>query len=225
MFLAMLVCGLVCNQPTTMTVTAEAAPQAKAHTHFILVPGDKNIRPTNALYMAVAKSVARGLTADGFEEAKSPDDADLVVVVDWMVSDPKLSMHHAGGDVGAPAVSGAAAGGKGGMPVGGTTNHAAFGFGMEGGERSDYSWVRTYLVSGVDRAAFKADPKAKPLWAIKVDSEGDTDDVSKAAPAVMAGAIPYVGQTTAPKGVHFRMGAQEDSVKYVRGDIQAPVKK
>jgi hypothetical protein len=225
MVLAMLICGLVCKDPVPLTVRADASPEAKAHTHFVLVPGDKNIRPTNALYLSVARAVARGLTANGFEEAKSADDADLVVVVDWMVGDPKLTMHHAGGDAGAPQVSGAAAGGKGGMPAGGSTNHAAFGFGMEGGERSDYSWMRTYLVSGVDRAAFKADPKAKPLWALTIDSEGDTDDVAKAAPAVMAGAMPYAGQSTAPKGVHFRMSAQEDSVKYVRGDIQAPVKK
>ncbi len=111
------------------------------------------------------------------------------------------------------------------MPIGGTNNSASFGFGMDAQDQAHFVWVRTYTLKGVDRAAYKADPAAKALWDMTIASEGESDDAAAAAPAVMAGAMPYIGQTTG-KTVKFRISATEDSVKYVRGDIPAlPEKK
>jgi hypothetical protein len=218
MLLAMLVCGLVCNQPVNLAVTSTAAPTARSATRFMIAASDPHVRPGNPDYIAISKAVARALASQGFEAAKAEDDSNLVVVIDWMVGEPKMIVRHAGGDVGGPAVSGAAPGGRGGMPVGGTSNSASFGFGMEAQDRGEFTWVRTYTVKGVDRAAYKADPAAKPLWDMTISSEGNSDDAAAAAPAAMAGAMAYIGQNTG-KTVKFRISATDDSVKYVRGDI------
>jgi hypothetical protein len=225
MLLPMLVCGLVCNQPVNLSVMSTASPGAKSATRFVMVASDPHVRPTNPDYIAISRAVARALASQGFEPAKAEDDSNLVVVIDWMVGDPKMVVRHAGGDIGGPAVSGAAPGGRGGMPVGGSTNHASFGFGMEAQDRGEFTWMRTYTVKGVDKAAYKADPAAKPLWDMTIASEGNSDDAAAAAPAVIAGAMPYIGQSTG-KTIKFRISGVDDSVKYVRGDIPAlPEKK
>jgi len=225
MLLPMLVCGLVCSQPVSLAVVAAAQPSAKSATRFVMVASDPHVRPSNPDYIAISKAVARALTSQGFEQAKAEDDSNLVVVIDWMVGDPKEVVRHAGGDAGTPAVTGAPPGGRGGMPIGGTNNSASFGFGMEAQDQAHFVWIRTYTLKGVDKAAYKADPMAKALWEMTVSSEGESDDAAAAAPAVMAGAMPYIGQSTG-KTVKFRISATEDSVKYVRGDIPAlPEKK
>ena len=218
MFLPIFACLFGCGLQIGVTVEAAAAPDAKADTHFVMVPSDPNVRPTNPDYVAISKAVARALANDGFEEAKSPDQGDLVVVVDWMISDPKVVARHAGGDVGGPQVKGAAAG-QAGHPAGGTNNYGSFGFGAEGMDRGELSYSRTVTIKGVARAAYKADPAAKPLWDMTLTSDGDTDAVPEFAPLMVAAAMPYLASNAGK--VHAHVASAEDPVRYVKGDISA----
>ena len=216
-------CIILCGAQVSVSIDAKATPEARSETRFILVASDPRVRPTNPDYMAIAKAVARALSAQGFEEAKSPEDGNVVVLIDWMVGEPRVVAHHAGGDVGGPQVSGAAPGTKG-MPVGGTTNNSSFGFGTEATDRADLVYTRTVWLKGVDRAAYQANPTAKSLWEMTLKSDGETDDVATFAPQILAVAMPYLA-TNAGK-VKGRLGTTEDPVKFVRGDIPAlPVKK
>ena len=223
MFAPIFACLFGCGQQVSVTIEATAGPQARAETHFVIAASDPNVGPANADYRAISRAVARALASQGFEEAKSPEVGDLVVVIDWMVSDPKVVARHAGGDVGEPAVRGVAAGTPG-HPVGGTNNAASFGFGMESQDRQELSYNRIIALKGVDRAAYKADPMAKPAWSMTLTSEGGTDEVPQFAPPMVAAAMPYLA-TNAGRA-HARLGSTEDPVRYVRGDIPAlPVRK
>jgi hypothetical protein len=216
-------CLILCGTQVSVSIDAKATPEARSETRFVLAASDPRVRPTNPDYMAIAKAVARALSAQGFEEAKSAEDSNVVVLIDWMVSDPKVVARHTGGDVGAPQVSGAAPGAKG-MPVGGTTNNASFGFGAEAMDRADLVYTRTVTLKGVDRAAYKADPGAKGLWDMTLKSDGDTDDAPTFAPQMVAVAMPYLASNAGK--VRGRLGSTEDPVKFVRGDIPTlPVKK
>ena len=218
MFLPIFACIIGCGLQVSTAIEAQAQPNARSETRFTLAASDTNVTPRNPDFIALGKSVARALAAQGFEQARSADDADLVVVVDWMVSDPKVVARHAGGDVGGPAVTGSAPG-RAGMPVGGTNNPGSFGFGAEGQDRGELVYTRVVTLKGVDRSAYRADPQAKPLWEMKLTSEGDTDDVPSFAPFMAAAAMPYLA-TNAGK-VRNRVAQTEDPVKYVRGDIPA----
>jgi hypothetical protein len=216
-------CLMLCGTQIGVSIDARATPEARSETRFVLAASDPRVRATNPDYLAIAKAVARALSTQGFEEAKSPDDGDVVVLVDWMVSEPKVVAHHAGGDVGGPQVSGAAAGTKG-MPAGGAGNNASFGFGAEATDRADLVYSRTVILRGVDRAAYRADPTAKGLWDMTLKSDGDTDDVPTFAPQMIAVALPYMASNAGK--VRGRLGSTEDPVKFVRGDIPAlPAKK
>jgi hypothetical protein len=225
MFVAMFACLFGCGQQVSVTVEAQAGAQARAETHYVLAASDPVVKPGNPDYILIAKAVARALNSQGFKEAKAQEPGDVAVVIDWMVSDPKVVARHAGGDVGQPQVRGAAAGGKGGMPAGGTNNYGSFGFGVEGQDRGELVYTRLLTLKAFDRAAYAIDPKgAEPYWSMTLTSEGDTDDVAKFAPEMVAAAMPYLA-TNAGK-VRARLGSAEDPVKYVRGDIPAlPVKK
>ena len=223
MFAPIFACLFGCGPMVGVTVEAVARPDARADTHFVMAASDPNVRPANPDYLALSRAVARALASQGFEEAKTREAADLVVVIDWMVSDPKVVARHAGGDIGQPQVTGAPAG-RGGMPVGGTNNAASFGFGVEGQDRGEVIFTRVVTLKGVDRAAYKADPAARPAWTMTLTSEGDTDDVPKFAAQLVAAAMPYMASNAGK--VRARLGAAEDPVRYVRGDIPAlPVKK
>jgi hypothetical protein len=224
MFAPIFACLFGCGQQVSVTVEAAAGPQARAETHYALAAGDPQVRPANTDYLALAKAVARALDSQGFEEAKTQERGDIAVVIDWRVSDPKVVARHAGGDSGQPQVRGAPPGGKGGMPAGGTNNYGSFGFGVEGQDRGEILYDRTVTLKAVDRAAYAIDPMVQPVWSMTLTSEGDTDDVAKFAPQMVAAAMPYIA-TNAGK-VRVTLGSAEAPVKYVRGDIPAlPVKK
>ena len=223
MFAPIFACLIGCGQQVSVTVDAAAGVQARAQTHFVMIASDPNVAPRNPDYIAISRAIARALASQGFEEAKTAEAGDLVVLIDWMVSDPKIIVRHAGGDSGEPQVRGAPAG-MSGHPIGGTNNAASFGFGMDAQDRQQLSYNRTLTLKGVDRAAYKADPMAKPAWSMTLTSEGDTDEVAKFAPPMVAAALPYMA-TNAGK-VHARLGSTEDPVRYVRGDIPSlPVRK
>jgi len=223
MFAPIFACLFGCGQQVSVTVEAKAGPQAKAETHYVLAASDPIVKPGNPDYIVISKAVARALASQGFEEAKTQEPGDLAVVIDWMVSDPKVVARHAGGDIGEPQVRGSAPG-RAGMPVGGTNNAGSFGFGVEGQDRGELVYTRVLTLKAVDRGAYAIDHMAQPVWSMTLTSEGDTDDVAKFAPEMVAAAMPYMA-TNAGK-VHARLGSAEDPVKYVRGDIPAlPAKK
>ena len=223
MFVPILACLFGCGQQVSVTIEAQAGPQAKAETHFVLAASDPVVKPGNPDYIVISKAVARALASQGFQEAKTQEPGDLAIVVDWMVSDPKVVARHAGGDIGQPQVRGSAPG-RAGMPAGGTNNYGSFGFGVEGQDRGELVFTRVLTLKAVDRGAYAIDPMTAPVWSMTLTSEGDTDDVAKFAPEMVAAAMPYMA-TNAGK-VHARLGSAEDPVKYVRGDIPAlPVKK
>ena len=225
MFVPILACLFGCGQQVSVTVDAQAGAQAKAETHYVLAASDPIVKPGNPDYILIAKAVSRALDNRGFAEAKGQEPGDIAVVIDWMVSEPKVVARHVGGDAGQPQVRGAAAGGRGGMPAGGTNNYGSFGFGVEGQDRGEIVYSRLLTLKAFDRAAYAIDPKdAQPYWSMTLTSDGDTDDVAKFAPEMVAAAMPYMA-TNAGK-VRARLGSAEDPVKYVRGDIPAlPIKK
>jgi hypothetical protein len=218
MFLPIFVCIFGCGTQVSVAIDAQAAPNARSETHFTLTASDPNVRPGNPDFVAISKAVARALGSEGFEQAKTPDEGDVVVVIDWMVSDPKVVLRHAGGDAGEPSVRGSPSG-RPGMPVGGTNNSASFGMGLEAQDRQELSYKRTLTLKGVDRVAYKADPAAKPLWSMTLTSDGATDDVPTFAPQMVAAAMPYMASNAGK--AHATLGSTEDPVKFVRGDIAA----
>jgi hypothetical protein len=219
MFLPIFACIFGCGAQVRVAIEAHAEPNARAETHFVVAAGDSLVHADNPDFITIRKAVARALVANGYQAAKSETEADLVVVIDWMVSDPKIVLRHAGGDVGRPAVQGAPPGGKNGMPLGGTSNYGALGFGMEAQDRQELSYSRTLTLKGVDRHAFDGLPTAKPLWDMTLTSEGDTDAVADFAPQMVAAAMPYIASDAGK--VRSRMGSAEAPVKYVKGEIAA----
>ena len=218
MFAPIFACIVGCGLQVSVSIDAQAQPTARSATRFTMVASDPNVRPANPDYIALSRAVSRALAQQGFAPAGTADEADQVVVIDWMVSEPRVIARHAGGDVGQPQVRGAAPG-RAGMPVGGTNNAASFGFGTEGQDRGELSFMRTVTLKGVDRAAYKADPAAKPLWSMTLTSDGDTDDVPAFAPFVLAAAMPYMASNAGK--VRARAAAVEASVKYVKGETAA----
>jgi hypothetical protein len=223
MFAPIFACLIGCGPQISVAIQAQADVEAKAETHFAFAASDPIVRPANPDYIAITKAVSRALASQGFEAAAPPETGDLVVVIDWTVSKPKVVARHMGGDAGEPLVRGAPAG-RAGMPVGGTNNAGSFGFGIEPTDRGELVYTRVLKLKGVARAAYAADPNAKPLWTMTLTSEGDTDEVPAFAPAMVAAAMPYMA-TNAGK-VRARLGLSEPPVKYVKGELAAlPEKK
>jgi hypothetical protein len=224
MFAPIFACLFGCGPQVGVTIEAHAGPRAKAETHYVLAAGDPNVRPANPDYILISKAVARALRSQGFEESRTQEPGDVAVVIDWRVSEPKVILRHTGGDAGIPQVRGAAPSSQPGHVLGGTDNYGALGFGLEAQDRQELVYTRVVTLKAVDRGAYAIDPKAEPVWSMTLTSEGDTDDVPKFAPEMVAAAIPYIA-TNAGK-VRARVGSAEDPVRYLRGDIPAlPAKK
>ncbi len=212
-------CVFGCGVQMTTVVEAKASPEARRESRYEIVAGDPHVFASNPDFLAIAKVVTRALQAEGFEPAKSPDDSNLVVIVDWMTGDPVEHRRHVGGDAGDPQVRGAAAG-MAGHPVGGTNNAGSFGFGADPTDNLTYSYRQTLTLKAVDKAAFKADPAAaKSLWEMELVSDSDLAEPSASAPQMMAAAMPYIAQTAKAR---VMLGSAEKPVKYVKGEIAQP---
>ena len=218
MFAPIFACLIGCGAQVRVAIEAKAGPEARAETHFVLAAGDPNVRPGNPDYILISKAVARALASQGFQEAKTQEPGDVAVVIDWMVSEPKVVARHAGGDIGVPAVRGTPPG-QPGHPIGGANNYGSFGFGVEGQDRGELAYTRVLTLKAVDRGAYAIDPMAPAVWSMTLTSEGDADDVAKFAPQMVAAAMPYIATNTGK--AHTVLGAAEDPVRYVRGDIPA----
>ena len=219
MFAPIFACVFGCGVQITTVVEAKASPEARRAARYEIVAGDPHVWPTNPDFLAIAKIVDRALRAEGFEPAKSHDDGNLVVIVDWMTGDPVEHRRHLGGDAGGPQVRGAAAG-MAGRPVGGTNNAASFGFGADATDDLTYSYLQTLTLKAVDKAAFKAAPvAAQSLWEMNLVSDSSLAEPSASAPQMMAAAMPYIAQTAK---VRVMLGSAEKPVKYVKGEIAEP---
>jgi hypothetical protein len=84
-------CLFGCGPQVGVTVEANAGPQAKAETQYVLAASDPHMRPGNPDYIVISKAVARALGSQGFEEAKIQEPGDVAVVVDWRVSEPRIT--------------------------------------------------------------------------------------------------------------------------------------
>jgi hypothetical protein len=219
MFAPIFACLFGCGPQVSVTVDAHAGAQAKGETHYVLAASDPHVRPGNPDYIIISKAVVRALGSQGFEESRTQEPGDLAVVIDWMVSEPKVVVRHAGGDIGQPAVRGASPSSQSGHIAGGTNNYGSLGFGLEAQDRQELLYTRILTLKAVDRGAYAIDPMAEPVWSMTLTSEGDTDEVAKFAPEMVAAAMPYIA-TNAGK-VRARVSSTEDPVKYVRGEIPA----
>jgi len=217
MFAPIFACLILCGPQVVVTVDAKAEPGARSAGRFTVVASDADVR--DPAFITFSRQVSRALASRGFEEARAVDDGDLLVVIDWMTGAPKKHFRHIGGDVGVPQVRGAAPGGGGGMPIGGTNNYASFGMGLDPTDAIEFTFPQTFTLQAVDRAAFEADPKVKPLWQMTLTSETTVAEPAAAGAPMIAAAIPYMARNVGKAKV--RLGSAEAPVKYVRGEIAA----
>ena len=203
MFAPIFACLILCGPQVVVTVDAKAEPGARSAGRFTVVASDADVR--DPAFITFSRQVSRALASRGFEEARAVDDGDLLVVIDWKTGAPKKHFRHIGGDVG--------------VPVGGANNYASFGMGMDATDAIELGYPQTFTLQAVDRAAFEADPKVKPLWQMTLTSETTVAEPAAAGAPMIAAAIPYMARNAGKAKV--RLGSAEAPVKYVRGEIAA----
>ncbi|MDB5461153.1 MAG: hypothetical protein JWO72_2894, partial [Caulobacteraceae bacterium] len=177
MLLPILACLMMCGQKVVVTVDATSAPSAAAaapgHPRFLVLPGNHAVKPSDPQFRRYADEIGRALVFRGFQPAQDPAAADVVVEVDWEVSDPKTvtrrvssSQFQQNGAAASGVKSGTA-----GMPVA-TGGVADVGWSSATVTVKETTYVRTLAVRTFDRSGYGADPPPKAVWEVTIRSEG-----------------------------------------------------
>lgn len=166
---------------------------------YVLVPGSEALSPGDIEYRQLSAYVHRTLALRGFQQVSYSQEADLVIALNYAVTDPKVHVEEKVVPV---------------MRYVPGTRYYTDGFGRvvgtqptQGGYVRDYEKVKTTEVlygrnlrlSAYDAKAVVAtqDPSAMTeVWRLTLTSEGASSDLNVVFPLMLGVGIDYVGQNS-----------------------------
>jgi hypothetical protein len=212
--------------PVRVSVSALAAADAASQTKFFILPANPGVQVTDLQFQEYAMEVARALVARGYEPAKTPDEATVLVMMAWSISAPQshTQTRMVGSMQQQQVVDGVSPPAAPGLPAQ-VRSHTEFQPVQTPTVETVTSYVRQVSLKGFDQAAYRQDKRVKELWQMTLTSEGSSNDLRAVFPALVAAGQPYLGKGT-PKSVTIDLGENSNEVKYIRGEIPVlPAKK
>ena len=206
-------------------VNALAAPDARSQTKFLVVPAVAGVQPSDLQFQEYANDVGRALVAQGFEKAESPADVTMVVMLNWVISEPQR--HVVSGTTTTMqqqrVVDGVSAPMAPGLPAS-VNSHTEFAPVQTPTTQTVTTYVRAIGLKVYDQTAYNATKQAKELWEATIVSEGSGSDMRAAFPVMIAAAQPYLGVNTT-KPALVALAVEDAKVKFIRGEAAAPSRK
>lgn len=192
---------------------------------YLIIPGNKGLDTSDLIFNEFSTYLDRVLLSKGYNKAENIDGAEIAIIMSYGISEPEISYHS--------------------EPIhdfrGGTSTFEIDSYGSEGYSHSsgnvsttpemqvvgsevvkDVVFNRYLILIGVDLKEFKKDNKIKPMWETTITSKGESDDLRKVFPILVAAADDYLGLNTNGK-VTVRLTEYHDKVKKVRGLVKSEV--
>ena len=81
------------------------------------------------------------------------------------------------------------------------------------------TYIRHLLLVGYDMEKFRVDGTTEELWRLHVSSAGETGDMRRIFPVLLAGAKKYIGRSTGQK-IELKMYETDEEVLKIKGVVQ-----
>ncbi len=215
-----------------MSVDGLAAPEAANKRTYFLMPGLAGVRPDDLLFREFAHQARLALAFRGFASARSPTEADIVILLSYGIGEPRVEYQIISEPVWGMVPSGTSTTtvntttstvGDYSYTSGTATTTQNQTVGVVG--RRTYSqrtveYDRYLQLTAIDVGRYKADGRLVEVWRTTVTSSGSSDDLRRVHPVMMAGAIRRLAKDTRGKE-RVSVTERHPRVQYIRGQLSA----
>lgn len=210
-----------------VSVSALAASEADSARRYVLLPGNKDVKPQDLQFQEYATYLRRVLDWQGFSEVSDDRDADVVIVALYSIGEPQehtytYAIPHWGqtGYRSATTYGTLYTYGNYGSYSGTTYYQPSYGItGYSTGVGSYVSYTRTLGLLGFDAKSVRAGEEPKELWRVFAVSAGSSSDLRMIFPYLIAAARPYVGKATEGRAVEFTFKEDDERVAEIRAAV------
>lgn len=147
-------------------VSSLASPRAAELRTYTLRPEQPAVAPTDLQFQEFAAITARALGERGFHQAEAPEEAELVILLDYGLGEPELR---------AAVVQGTRS-----MMIG----------------RNLYSHTRHARLTAVERDEYEPGDPVQPVWRTTMWSAGRSADLREMFPVLIAAGMDYFGTSS-----------------------------
>lgn len=205
-------------------VSSLASQAAQQKRSYIIVPGNKDIRPDDLQFQEYATELSRALQTQGFVPAKDVEDANAIIVLSYGIGDPQTHQYsfalpiYGQTGIASSYTSGVINSYGGAASYSGMTTYTPT-YGVTGYmpvNREFTTYFRYVLVAAYDLGPLRDSKHLVELWQTTIASTGSSGDLRRVYPVLIAAAMPYFATDTG-KQVHVRLLESDDAVKLVEG--------
>jgi hypothetical protein len=227
LFLCMLLlggCAGLQSQKVKASVSALTSPGAEAFRRYVLLPGDKNVSPSDLQFGEYARCIDRAMASEGFTRVERIEDANLAVVALYSIGEPEsraytYTVPHWGqtGISSSTTYGTVSTYGNYGTYTGSTYYQPSYGVtGYSTGVGTITTYARMLGLFAYDSASANASSEPKPLWSVTVASIGQSGDLRGIFPFLVAAAKPYLAKATPGQAVSVELATDDKRVADLR---------
>lgn len=219
-----LVVGCASRPRVHVSVSALAASEADSARRYVLLPGNKDVKPQDLQFQEFATYLRRALDSQGFSEVEDVRDADVVIAALYSIGDPQqhtytYAIPHWGqtGYRSATTYGTLYRYGSYGTYSGTTYFQPSYGItGYSTGVGTYVTFTRAMGLVGFDAESLRAGDEPKELWRVFAVSVGSSSDLRMIFPYLVAAARPYIGKATEGRAVEFTFKESDERVIDIR---------
>lgn len=225
-FLAIALTGCATVRPPTFNVAVDslASLDAPSKKTYLLIPGNEGVTWDDLQFQEYATYLMRVLNAQGYILAKSPDEADLAIILSYGIGDPQTHQYSYSlptwGQTGVSSANtyGSATTYGNTTSVNATTTYTPS-YGITG--YNTYTGIATTffryaLITGYDFEKYKETEKQIQLWQTTITSTGSSGDLRRVFPILIGASTPYLATNTGQK-VNVSLQETDKVVNAVKG--------
>jgi hypothetical protein len=213
-----------------MKVDTIVAPERRKPGTYYVIPGLKKVSPRDLQFREFAAQAERAMEYRGYNKAASPADAGLLILLTYGIGDPKVDYEVISspvydlvpsGTFTTVAQSNTSRFGSGLTTTTTSTTRQNTTLGVVGMSTRTHKTVefdRFLQLVAIDTELYKQTGESEEVWKTTVTSTGTTDDLRRAFPVMLAGAMRRIGVDT--RGKQFvEVSEDHPRVRYVKGEL------
>lgn len=212
--------------PIEVNVDAISVSNAREKKRYFLIPGNKDCSPSDLQFMEFARYTDNALTCEGFIKVESIEEADIVVILNYGISDPYVYQYTYETPIwGQTGVSSETTYGSistfGNMATYSSQTNYTPTYGVVGSKTQVGTGVlffRYIVLSGMDLEKFKQTNKvedAKSLWVTKANSTGSSSDLRKIFPILLVASQDHIARNT-DQQVHYKIKENDKRLEKIK---------
>ena len=199
-----------------LKVDSLSLPDGVSKTAYLMYPGNRDVREDNLQYLEFAKLAEQALKRRGFSKKHKADSANIVVLLAYGIGEPENHVYtHRVPVFGATGYTINQKITSNGLNATTTTTPQMGIVGTKEVVEVDVNYTRYLMMAAYDLDALKK-KTTRQLWKTTVYSTGASDDLRKAFPYMIFGAIKHLGTRTSHRIVVDVKEDDEDVATFTR---------